>query len=202
MLISAVITEVISEVGGDTDDTDLAGKMLIFAKGALRRFPLFSKARLLYITSYATLQAGTNYLTTPTFFLNERSVWYELNGARKIIDKVSDDQFARIVNTDTRGTISYYRIYNNVIEFNILTDTERTIYVEHLAQVDAITADTNFFGTTDMLEIMKDGMKSTYYSDYVEDKVTGREKLALFKAGLDELETRHMIQTMGTHIGD
>ena len=46
MIISDIINEVVSEVGGDTSDTDLAAKMLIFAKGALRRFPLFSKARL------------------------------------------------------------------------------------------------------------------------------------------------------------
>ena len=45
-------------------------------------------------------------------------------------------------------------------------------------------------------------MKSTYYSDYVEDVNKGAAKLSLFKAGLDKLEERYMIQNFGGHIGD
>jgi hypothetical protein len=201
MLISEIILEVISDVGADSTDTVLIGKMLTFAKGSLRRFPLFTKSRLLYITSYATLLSGTNYLTTPTYFLDEKSVWYEESGNRQIIDKVTDDEFARIVNTNSSGAPEFYRIYNNVIEFDKNSDSNRIIYVEHLGEVDNITASSDFFGSTDILEILKDGMKASYYSDYVEDPVKGREKLSLFQAGLDKLEERHMIETKGGHIG-
>jgi hypothetical protein len=201
MLISAVIDEVISEVGGDTSDTDLISKMLIFAKGALRRFPLFTKSRLLYITSYATLSAGVNYITTPTYFLDERQVWYEESGSRKIIDKVTDAVFAQIVNNQSTGVPTKYHITNNVIEFNINNDVERVIFVEHLGEVDNVALTSDFFGSTDMLEILKDGIKATYYSDYVEDATKGDKKLSLFKAGLDKLTERHMIETLGTHVG-
>lgn len=200
MIISNIIIEVIAECGGDTADTGLAAIMLNCVKGALRRFPLFSKSRLLYITSYATLTAGTNYLTTPTYFLDEREVWYDDSGMKRIIHKKEDHEFALIVNTSASGNPEFYRITNNVIEFDKNSDQDRVIYVEHLGEVDDVTAASNFFGSSDMLEILKDGIKGTYYSDYTEDPARGREKLAIFKAGLDELESRYMIQTQGGHI--
>lgn len=202
MIISDIITEVISEVGGDTSDTDLQAKMLIFAKGALRRFPLFSKARLFNITSYATLVAGANYLTTPTYFLDEKQVWYEEDGTRHIIVKKDMDKFSELIRTDVTGKPEYYFISGNVIQFDKNCDADRIIYVEHAGEVDDITAASDFFGSTDMLEILKDGIKATYYTDYVEDINKSGVKLALFKGGLDELEKRNMIQTMGGHIGD
>ena len=202
MLISDIITEIITEVGGDVSDSALIAKMLIFVKGALRRFPLFARSRLLYVTSYATLPAGVNYITTPTYFLDERLVWYEENGQRKVIDKVTDDVFARNVNNQVSGPPRYYHIANNVIEFNVNNDVERVIYVEHLGEVDNVTASSDFFGSTDMLEILKDGAKATYYSDYVEDAQKGNSKFSLFSEGLKKLTERHMIETCGGHIGD
>ena len=46
MIISDIISEVITDVGGDTTDTGLAAKMLVFTKGAMRKFPLFSRSRI------------------------------------------------------------------------------------------------------------------------------------------------------------
>ncbi len=203
MLISELISEIITEVGGDTTDTALTAAMLVFAKGALRRFPLFSRNRLLVDTSYSTLSSGANYLTTPTGFIREISIYYEeTGGARKYIEKLTEGQFGSRVNTGTSGTISYYRIVGNVIEFDRNTDTERVIYVEHFKEVDDIETTDNFFGTSDMLEILKDGMKATYYSDYVEDDAKGDRKMGLFKAGLDELESKFMMSEHGGHIDE
>lgn len=202
MLISDVILEVISDVGADSDDSVLVTKMLGFAKGALRRFPLFTKSRLLYITSTDILAAGTNSIPTPTYFISEKLIWYVENGSRKEIIKKDDDKFLELVNTSASGTPEYFHIANNLIEFDKNSEADRTIYIEHLSEVDNVTAASVFFGSSDMLEILKDGMKATYYSDYVEDKIKGDGKLALFKAGLDKLEERHMIEKMGGHIGD
>jgi hypothetical protein len=202
MLISDIITEIITEVGGDVSDSALIAKMLIFVKGALRRFPLFAKSRLLYVTSYATLSANVNYITTPTYFLDERAVWYEESGSRKIIEKVTDEVFAQVVNNQVYGPPRYYHIANNVIEFNVNNDVERVIYVEHLGEVDNVALTSDFFGSTDMLEILKDGVKATYYSDYVEDAQKGNSKFSLFSEGLRKLTERHMIETCGGHIGD
>ena len=200
MLISEVITEVITEVGGDTTDTTLIANMLIFAKGALRRFPLFSRSRLLIGTSYATLAVGENYLTTPTGFIREVSIYYvETDGNRKYLEKITEGEFGSRVTTDS-GTISYYRIVGNVIEFDRKTDTERVVYVEHHKEVDNVAVADDFFGSTDMLEVLKDGMKYYYYK-YVEDTAgNDKEALALFKTGLDELESKFMMSEQGGYV--
>ncbi len=205
MLISEIINEIISEVGGDVDDTDLQGKLLTCAKGALRRFPLFCRNRLLIDTSYATLSSGANYITTPTGFIreaNNRSVYYIESGTRKYIDKLTTSQFGDKVNTTTSGKPAFYHIVENVIEFDKNADADLVIYVEHIQEVDNVIATTNFFGSSEMLEVLKDGMKYTYYSDYVEDPAKGGEKLNLFKIGLDTLEEKFMIDEQGSHVGE
>jgi hypothetical protein len=205
MLISDIILEVIDEVGGDQADTGLVAKMLTFAKGALRRFPLFCRERLISDVSYATLLQGSNYLTTPTGFIRETgedSVYYEDSGARKIITKLPAASFSAQVNTNSIGKPEYYRIVSNVMEFDKKADSDIVIFVEHFQESDIVTPTTDFFGNTSMQEILKDGMKYTYYSDYVEDPVKGKEKLALFQTGLEELESKYMMSEHGGHIGD
>lgn len=205
MLISELITEIIDEVGGDNTDTDLIGKMLGFIKGALRRVSLFCRGRLLIDTSYATLAAGANYITTPTGFIreaNDRSVYYIESGKRQYIDKLTTAQFGAQVNTTATGKPAYYHIVENVIEFDKNAASDIVIYVEHFQEVDSITAATTFFGSSDMTEVVKDGAKYTYYSEYVEDPAKGGEKLNLFKVGLDELESKFMMSEQGDHIGD
>jgi len=205
MIISELITEIISEVGGDTADTDLAAKMLIFVKGALRRAQLFCRHRLLADTSYATLSSGSNYITTPTGFIREtgeKSIYYIDSGARKYIEKLTSGQFGLQVNTSSSGKPAYYHIIENVIEFDKNADADLVIYVEHFQELDNITAASTFFGSSDITEVVKDGAKYTYYSDYVEDDAKADKKLMLFKAGLDELESKFMMSEQGGHIGD
>jgi len=206
MLISEVINEVIDEIGGDSEDSALSAKLLTFAKGALRRFPLFCRDRLLYAISYATLEAGENTLSVPTYFLagkGPKAVWYEESGRREIIHKLTDEKFIDYYNSEATGVPRYYRITGNVIEFDVKADVERIIYIEHLCEVDDVTADSTFFGSSDMIEILKDGIKATYYTDYTED-TTGRgdKKAAQFENGLNKLDSRFMREFLGTHAGD
>jgi hypothetical protein len=206
MLISEIISEVIDEVGGDSSDTGLATKLLTCAKGALRRFPLYCRDRLLYATSYATLSAGENTLSVPTYFLagkGAKCVWYEESGRRNIIHKLTDEKFPEYYNSEATGVPQYYHIEVNTIEFDVKSDVDRTIYVQHLCEVDDVTAASDFFGSSDMIEILKDGIKATYYTDYTED-TTGRgdKKASMFKDGLDKLNSRAMIESLGTHAGD
>ena len=116
-------------------------------------------------------------------------------------DKKDDNDFLNIVDTTASGAPQYFNIVGNVIYFDKNSDADRVIYIEHSGEVDNVTAASDFFGNTSMLEILKDGMKATYYSDYVEDPVKGDKKFGLFKAGLDKLESDYMIQTMGGVIG-
>ena len=202
MLISEIILEVIAEVGADSEDSALITKMLGFTKGALRRFPLFAKSRLFNLISSDTLSAGESYISTPAYFISEKQIWYVESGKRQIITKKWQEEFSELINSEATGKPEYYYISGNVIYFDKKCDTDRIIYIEHEGEVDDITAASNFFGSSDMLEILKDGIKATYYSDYTEDTAKGDKKMALFKAGLDKLTERNMIETMGGHIGD
>jgi len=206
MLISEIITEVIDEIGGDSEDSTLSAKLLTFAKGALRRFPLLCRDRLLYATSYATLEAGENTLSVPTYFLagkGPKAVWYEESGRREIIHKLTDEKFIDYYNSEATGVPRYYHIASGTIEFDVKSNVDRVIYFNHLCEVDDITATSVFFGSSDMIEILKDGIKATYYTDYTED-TTGRgdKKAAQFEDGLNKLDSRYMREFLGTHAGD
>ena len=199
MIMSDLITEVITETGGDTSDTTLQSAKLIVAKGALRRFPLFSRDRLLIDTSYATMSAS-NYLTVPTGFLREIAIYYLESGVKKYIEKLTESDFGAVANSTSSGNPLYYRIVGNVIEFD--KTTTLLIYVEHYKTIDEVTASSTFPGDNSMIEILKDGIKATYYSDYVEDTAKGNAKFALFKAGLDELESKFMMLEQGNYINE
>jgi len=206
MLISEIITEVIEEVGGDSEDSTLSSKMLTFAKGALRRFPLFCRDRLLYTISYATLEAGENTLSVPTGFIaskGAKSVWYESSGRREVIGKLTDEAFAKYYNSESSGVPQYYRISAGTIEFDVKSSSDLVIYIEHSCEVDDVEVGDEFFGSSDMVEILKDGMKATYYTDYTED-TTGRgdKKAAQFEDGLNKLDNRYITEFLGTHAGD
>lgn len=199
MLISEIRDEIITEIGGDSSDTDLQAKIFQFIKTALRRFPRHTKNRLLLTTSYATLNSGKNYLTIPTYFIQERLIYLEENGNREPIQKLSLEDFTEKYNSSATGKPDYYRIIGNVIEFDKTADQDYTIYVEHFKEVDNVNLTDGFFGDTSMVEILKDGVKYYYYL-YAEDDARANNQLALFKAGLDELEADFISDDIPTHI--
>ena len=189
MLISDIIDELITEVGGDTSDTALSTKMLGFFKSALRRFPRHTRTRLLLDTSSSALAVGTNYITPmPNDFIKERAVYYTESGNRIDIPKISFDDFNDQYNSNSSNAPQGYRIVGAKMEFLNNADREYTIYVEYFKSVDDIAAGDTFFGSSDMIEIAKDGAKYYYYS-YEEDSPMAASSLALLKAGLDKLET-------------
>ena len=200
MLISAIITEIVQETGGDTSDTDLAALILTCIKGALRRFPLFSRTRGIKTTSSISLTSGASSTSLPSGFINEEKVYWLENGARRNIE--DHPNFSGIVNTQDTGVPAYYEIVGATIYFDRKADKDYTIYIEHFKEIDAVAAGDTWAFDSSTAEILKDGAKYTYYSDYTEDQNKGAEKLALFKAGLQELESKFMIKTCGTHISD
>lgn len=198
MLISAIITEILSDVGADTSDTTLAGKALIWVKDALRMFPMFTRSRLLVTTSTVSLPLGLNYAALPTGFLSEKVIYRTENGANTIIELSSN--FQSIVNTENTGKPDFYHIIGSTIYFDKKADAAYSIYIEHTKEVDDVAAGDTFFGDSSMIKVLKDGAKAAYYSDYVEEPNRGAEKLSMFAQELNQIESRHMIQTQGTHI--
>lgn len=193
MLISTMITEIISETGGDTSDTTLQTLIYGFIKSAMRRLPRHTRTRLLIDTSYATLSSGSHYIyPLPSDFIKERYVYYINNGNRINIPKLSFDDFNSQFNSTATGSPqSGYRIIGDKVEFLRSADQDYVIYIEYFKSVDEIATTDGFFGSSDMIEIVKDGAKY-YYFDYEEDDKKATEKLALFKAGLDKLEADYL----------
>jgi len=203
MLISTIRDEIITEVGGDTSDTGLATNVLQFINSALRRFPLWTRSRFLYTTKSGTLTSGQYSLTLPSGIVNEREVYFITEGNRLRIDKApSNDYFNDAFNSTATGKPNFYRIIGQTVEFDRTADATYTIYFECSQEKDGLEATDTWTGDTTTVEVLKDGAKYYYYSDYVEDDEKGKQKLALFKNGLDELDSKYMATELGSHIDE
>jgi len=190
MLFSVIRDEIITEVGGSTSDSGLQTLIFGFMKSALRRFPRHTRSRILIDIAYATLSQGEQTLPVPSDFVRERQVYYlDSNNKRVEIDKLSFDEFNEQYNagSGSQSKPKGYRIYGSTIEFIHQADGTYTVYLEYYKSVDDIETTDDFFASSDVIEIAKDGAKY-YYFDYEENYPKAAEKLGLFKAGLDKLE--------------
>ena len=181
MLISAIITEIVGDVGGDTSDTDLIALMLTWVKGALRRFPMFTRSRSFKTTSTVSVSSGANSASLPTGFLREVYVYRKSSGADIEIEK--HPNFKNVVNTDASGELLYYEIVGSTIYFDKNSSGGETVYIEHYKEIDDVEATDTWAYSSPMAEVLKDGVKYYYYKN-VEDQPNAAEALNLFKAGL------------------
>lgn len=189
MLFSAIVTEIIKETGGDINDTDLQTLIFGFLKSALRRFPRHTRSRFILSTKSASLSSGNYSITLPTGFIRERSVYYIDEGERKTIDITSFDQFNELFSSTSTGSPKEYRIIGSTMEFTRSADKAYTIYIEGSYEIDDVLVTDTFIGDSSVVEILKDGTKYIYFSDYQEDQTKGAEKLSLFNSGLQQLES-------------
>ena len=199
MTIAEIIADVILDIGGDSADTTLSTNMLAWAKSTLRRFPLFTRARLLKTTSTITVSSGTNSKTLPTGFLREYYVYRKDSGADIEIEK--HPNFKQVVNTETSGKLLYYEIIGSVIYFDKNSSGDETVYIEHSKEVDDIASGDTWAYSSPMIEVLKDGMKGYYYGN-VEDDVREAKSFSLMKAGLDKIEEDFIIDGSPGYINE
>lgn len=202
MLISTIRDEIITEIGGDTSDTDLATKVLQFINSALRKFPLWTRSRFMFTTKSGTLSSGSNSITLPTGIVNERDVYYISSGNRMRIERPpSNSYFNDALNTSATGAPNLYNIIGQTVYFDRTADQDYTIYFECVQEKDGVLAGDTFSADSMVTEVLKDGAKSYYYR-YVEDDVPAKDYLQLFKNGLDELDSKYMASELGSHIDE
>jgi len=199
VLISDIIGEVIVDVGGDVADTELTTNLLSWAKSTLRRFPLFTRSRLLKTTSTITLSSGANSASLPTGFLRETFVFRKSSGSDIEIEK--HPSFKSVVNTSSSGTPLYYEIIGSTIYFDKNANADYTVYIEHSKEIDNVAAGDTWAYSSTMAEILKDGMKYYYFSN-AEDRASASDALSMMKIGLDKIEEDHMVDTCGSHIDE
>jgi len=172
MLISEIRDELISEVGGDSDDTELQTKIFGFIKSAMRQLPRHVLSRTLLTTASVSLSANANSVSLPSDFVSERYVYRKNTEGKPVeIRKLSWTKFHE-ENPTIAGSIYYYTIRGKTIYFDKKSVSADTIYIEHFKQQvgASFAASDSFFGNDDEIETVKNLVKEIYYGDYQEDE--------------------------------
>lgn len=207
LTITQIITEIVTEVGGDTTDTTFAATMLVFLKSGMRKFPAFVKDRLLLVQEELplALNAQTLALTgTTKGFLKENHIWYTTATGQRvpIIPPQSRDYFNQIYQTSSPGKPSYYIINGKTMQFDKKADEALTIGLEFFKEISDVTGSDTFFGDERTLEACKSLCKVGYYLDYEEDESKSARHERIASGIMLELESDYEDQEQAGHIGD
>lgn len=203
MTINDILTEIITEVGGDIADTDFRAKMLVFITGALRKVPRKLRDRSLITTSTMALTLNSDNVALPSNFVEELNVWYlDEAGRRVIIEQPVTRTDFHLLRTTGQAKPSLYIITGKNIYFNCPADAAITVYIEHFATIYNVSLSDVFGGSDSLIEPVKELCKGIYYSDYEEDQAKGDRKLMQAASDLADLESDYMQQETGGHIGD
>lgn len=200
MIISDLITEMIREVGGEVDDTELETEFLGYVKAALRRFPRFCRNRMLLSQKTATLASGAQTVALPSGVISILQAFYtDTDGNRIEIDRSKLKKFNEQYNSSVTGHPFYFIVRGNTVEFDRKADQAYTITFECTIEIDDVASDDTWAYSSDRAEIMKDGAKSYYYGS-VEDDNQETKKLTLFNAGLKKLEAEYVREETADHV--
>ena|SRR3990167_5431114 len=201
MLISAIRDEAIDEVGGDSSDTAVQTKFLGYIKSALRRFPQNSRSRSIVSKKSVSLAAAAQTASTPSGFMQERSLWYEdSDGSRHEVTVIKDVAlFNAKYKSSVSGAPEFCRFYGTTIEFSRPTNAAYTVYVDCFIEIDAVAAADTWGYDSSMAEILKDGVKF-YYFTYTEEESQIDRFGKLFAGGLIGLDNKYQREETPDHV--
>jgi len=205
MLVSAIVDEIVNEVGGDTSDTEFVAKVFGFYKAGLRRIPAFIRDRLFIVEGSLTLSYGAITLDLSTLspaFVKERAVWYlgTSNKRIPIIQAQSHEDFNIYYTPNSYGNPVYYKIYGRTMRFNVKAASALTIGLDYSKEISNVLTSDTFFGTEPMVEVSKEMCKRIYYKDYEEDRAKANDAALDCAALMNELEADYEAQEMGGHV--
>ncbi len=200
MLVSAIVTEIITDVGGDTSDTDLTSRVLGYMKSSLRRLPDYYRDKSLKRVSSLSLASGDQTVSLPSGFLSEVAVWREYQNRRQHITIQKDRQhFNDRYRTDSSGAPEHVYLYASTMEFDKTADQAYTIYLENFYEIDDIDSGDTFAHNSSIAEIIKDGAKAYYY-DYTEEETRATKWMKIFIGGLDKLDAKYIREAIPDHV--
>lgn len=201
MLVSSIITELIRETGGDTDDSALSTLWLSFLTAALRRLPEKVRARAISTSTTKTLSASSRTVDLPTDYAYKKQLWRTTNTGRLPIAIVPDVVFNKYYGT-ANGTPQFAHELDTTFEFNVPAAETLTIGIDYYKDISADLATTDDIERR-FVEPAKDMAKAIYYTDYEEDKSgVGILHATVGQDLLNEIEGRDMEQVVGTHVDD
>lgn len=203
MTINDILTEIITTVGGDVDDSEGRAKMLVCLKGAIRKVPRMLRDRSLIKTSTVALTAGSDNASLPSDFMEELNIWYVSSGRRIMIDKPDTRREFHIGKDEINsGKPSLYIVSGKVIYFDRKADETINVLIEHFMHAYNVTTSDTFAGSDNLIEPIKDLCKGIYYSEYEEDASRGDTLKALAMKEIDNLEANYIAQEQGGHVAD
>ena len=205
MIISDILTEIITEVGGDTSDSTLAANMLLFFKAGLREIPAFVRDRNFYFTSTYTLPAASNTLDLSNFpgFIREREVWFQGDNLVHIPIYVppSLQYFQKIVTPLSPGKPFYRIIYAQTMQFDKKVDAGVIIGMDYLKAVSSITAADTWYPNEQILQCAKYFAKKVYWQ-YQEDRTAALDCERQGKEIAQKLEEEYEVQELGGYVDE
>lgn len=200
--MSDLVTEVISEVGGDTADSDLATKIFGYMKSGMRIIPALVRSRILTTRKSFTLVTGANSynlsLLSPSF-LRERTFSYiDPNGKEVPITMLSAGMFLQYKDTAAVGSYPQnYNISNKTVFFDRSAPQNLTINVDYFCGItDNLLSSSTYFSTEDSIELVKSLTKMKYY-EYEEDDAKIASNKSDAKVLMDEMESRYIEDELG-----
>ena len=205
MIISDIITEILTEVGGDSSDTTLVDNMLVYFKSGLREIPALVRDRNFYFTSTYTLPAASNTMALSNFpgFIREREVWFQGDNLVHIPIYVppSLQYFQKIVTPNSPGKPFYRIIYGQTMQFDKKVDAGVIIGIDYLKAVSSITVSDTWEPNEQILQCAKYFCKKVYWQ-YQEDlqKATDCERQG--KEIAQKLEEEFEVQELGGYVDE
>lgn len=205
MLVSAIITEIITEIGGDTDDTDLTTKMLTFFKSGLRYLPVYARDRAFLAEGTITLSAAASTASLSglsSAFVEERAVWYVDSGSERVpIQKSANAEFfQRVYSPNGSGKPEFYRIVGTTIYFDKPADASTTIGFDYFKEISSVATSDTFFGHEQIIQAAKHFCKMVYFGDYEEDMNKGLNHERLGKELLYKFERDYEDKENGSRV--
>lgn len=206
LTISQILTEIITEVGGDTSDASFDDIMLVFLKSGIRKIPAFIKDRLLLVEETKILTTSSQSIDLSTLsngFIKEENIWYVGSSGQRIpiIRPISRQYFNSIYSISGSGKPSYYVINGKTMMFDKPADVNITIGLNFFKEISNITTSDTFFGDERILEACKSLCKEGYYLDYEEDAAKSDKHANKALNILLELEGDYEDQEQSGHIG-
>lgn len=206
MLVSDIITEIITEIGGDTDDTDLATRLLVFFKSGFRLLPAFARDRSFLGEGTLTLSSGEfeHSLNDLTGFIRERNVWYvnDTNTRTPIYKPPSPSYFQNIITPIATGNPFHYRIYGTTFQVDRKASRDFTIGFDYFKAVSAIAASDTFSYNEQIVQAAKYLCKAEYYGDYEEDEAKAVRNMNKGMAIAQILEEEFEVQELGGYVNE
>lgn len=208
MTFAEDIDEIISEVGGDVDDSTLQAKMFGFYKAGARRVPAFIRERNFVDVNEHTLTDASNTIALSNFpgFIREKEVWFKESSQGDVhilVYKVPALQyFHKIITPNYVRKPFYYHIYKQTLQFDSKAPAGLVIGMEYVREISSLEITDTCNWNEQIREALKHFCKMVYFSDYEEDQSKSRENERRGKDIIAALEEAYEIDDASAYVDE